>query len=416
MTATGRDVGDQLGELSPNAKTKRLTLVMRLRFREAFYTMLGQDDPVLALLETWGLGLRLKDYFEVGEGRSLYGEHTGIALAFATDLEARLEQIGAKFLGESSFEETRENLKSFAARNPIRTRFTSLIVYATEARPGQTMPFADVAAIPMAPLKALEGVDRTASAIYGVQSSMDRFSAIVDDMPESVRWQLLLLLMDMEDTEIVKAMLTSMPQVSDSSARLADTAEQLPKTLREQTSVLIEEIDAKQANLQTTIDKVQETTLALEKAFAAAQKTVESTARTAESIRQTAHEWESAIGATGEFVEVIKQWRAETPKKKETSASVTVNDYKETVQGVTLAADELKSLVAEVREMLDSGVLTAHVRDVNDRVIGVVDRTAIRADGFTDHVFWRSTQFSGIVFVLALVYRFVSTRVVGRRK
>jgi len=302
--------------------------------------------------------------------------------------------VGREFLNEEVFGETQRTVHQFARANPISGVWRDFVIYATEAQPGKPSPFEDIVSMPMAPFTALKGVDRTASSVYAVRSSMERISDIVEELPEAIQWQMLLLLIEMEETEVVKSILTSMSKVSDSSVQLAETAEKWPETIREQASILIQEIDTKQANLQVTLDKAEKTAAAFD--------------QTAKSVNEVVRGIESAANATGE---VIKEWGKMVPKE-DTSPKTDVNDYRDIIQQAIDAVNEIRVLTAEVRDLLESGTLAAHIKDVNS----LVDDSVVHARGLTDHAIWRMMQLIASVFVLALLYRLALGRFAVRRR
>jgi len=214
---------------SPDFMFQRVNMVQATRVRHAIHAMLEHEDPIVAYIETWGFCVRLTNYLKHGEGSRLYGQSQNLAIAAAEKLQTEIELIGQRFLKEKVFTETRADIHAFANANPITGIFSNTIVYATKVEPGKQGLFEDVISIPMSPFKALTGVDRTASAIYSVRDSANRFSDVVEEFPESTRTQLLFLLMEMGETEMVKSLLESMSNFSDSSVRFADTAEELPK-------------------------------------------------------------------------------------------------------------------------------------------------------------------------------------------
>jgi methyl-accepting chemotaxis protein len=405
-----KQLAGKLDQLVPDLKTRRINLIMRTRLGQAFRTMLEQDDPVVAFIETWGLCVRLRYYLQEGDGLGLYGEYQSLAIDMWEEIEARIEQIGREFLDDDTFAETRHSIHQFARANPIRGTFGNIVVYATEVRPGQPGYFEKVVGIPMAPFSAMKGVDRTASAIYGVQGSVERFSDIVEELPESAQWQLLLLLMEMEETEVVKSLLSSMSKFSDSSVRLADTAEKWPETIREQASLLVDEIDTKQANLQVTLDKAEKTAAAVGQALSKFEEATETMGRTANEVTEAAEVWESAAAATGQVIKEVSSMSS----KRSDAPKTSITDYRDVAQQVTDAANEIRALTAELQELIDSEALPAHIEDVNNRVIGAVDRTALQARSLTDHITWRMAQVLLLVFALALAYRLITGRLFRR--
>jgi hypothetical protein len=401
---------NELDQLVPGLKTRKANLIRRTRLRQAVRTMLDHEDPVIAFIEIWGLCVRVRYYLQEGEGLGLYGEYQSLAIDTWQEIEERIEQIGQEFLDEDTFAETRDNVHRFARARPITGTFSNIVVYATEVQPGQPSPFESVIAVPMAPFSAMKGVDRTASAIYSMRGSMERISDIVEELPESAQWQLLLLLMEMEETEVVKTVLTGMSKFSDSSVRFADIADKLPERLREQASILIDEVDAKQANLQVTLERAEKTAVAMEQTFSKANVATETLGRTANSITEAVGAWESAANATGQVIKELSK----RPPRKDKSPTIKISDYRDTIQEVTNAANELRALAAEVRELLEP--LPGHIAEVNNRVIGVVGQAGVQAHSLTDHIAWRMVQLIASVFVLALLYRLTAAYLVLKRQ
>ena len=170
----------------------------------------------------------------------------------------------------------------------------------------------DVLNIPMSPFRAMGGVDRGAQAIERFRGTAEQFSDVVEELPESARLQLLLLLYDMEETEMAQSILDSTSKFAESSSRMAGSVEKLPEEFREQASLLIDQIDAKQSNIQETLGKTEKTIVALE--------------QTADSISEAARAFESTVNTTGQLIQDLK---SKSPKKDPSSTNK-VSDYRDT--------------------------------------------------------------------------------------
>lgn len=404
--ATIKQVSRELDEAIPTARTRKTNLLWRAQVIPAYHTILGHENPIVGFMEAWGLSVRMTQYLETGEGSSLYGDHQQIAIDAAKQIETEIERIAKMFLKEGIFAEMSGHIRKAAGDHPIRGTYSKVLVSPTEIKEDEADPLMQVASLPMAPFRAMEGVDRGAEAINKFRGTAERFSDVVEYLPESSRWQLLLLLYDMEETEMVQTILASMSKISDSSSKLAESAERLPEQLREQLSTLVKEIDAKQANLQATLDQAEKTAVVVEHTLAKANEVSVSLERTAQSTVEAAQAWESAAGAT---TKAIKTW-IDKPAKKGTSGSFKIDDICVAAESVTKAANELSSLTTEIRQLVESGHLTGHIEDVNGRVVGAVDRTALKAGSLTDHLSWRIAQLMLLFFGLALVYRFLAVR------
>jgi hypothetical protein len=391
---------DEIDTLLPGIRTQKTNLIQKARLRQGFNTMIEQKEPVIAFIETWGLCVRYRMYLAEGEGSKIFGEYQDIALNSAIRIEERIEEIGRQFLKEDTFLETRRQVHNFARQNPMTGTFSNVIMFATETKPGEPNAFDNALSIPMAPFTALKGVDKTATAIREASGSLDNMTDVVQNLPESARWQLLLLLLEIEDIEAVKTVLKSMTKLSDSSVRFADSAEKLPEQLRQQFSILVEDIDEKQANLQTTIEKAEKTSASFEQAMVQAEKVAVSFQSTVNDVNQTAIAWEKAASATGEALAEINKMR--TPRKDAApKAPFKISDYRDTAETVTATVSELRNLIAEVRELTESDDLA---------------KSSSAARQWVNYLTLRIALLVLIIFVLALLYRIVATRIVDKKK
>jgi len=383
--ATLRQVANELNERIPSTRMEKTTLQMKARMVQGINAMLDNDDPIVAFIETWALCTRFRMYLEEGEGSSLFGDAHEIALNGSKRLEAEIQRIGFIFLKSDVFEAARKNVTEFAHNNPIRGTFSNVIVYATEVQKGQPNPFVSVLKIPMTPFRALEGVDRTASAIYQFSDTAERFSNIVAELPESSRWQLQLLLFDLEETNMTKSFLSSLTQVSESSARLEQSVQKLPEQLREQLTQFVEDVDKRQAGLQQTLQQAEKTTLALNNTLEKLDQTVGSFNAAAKDVTATAQAWENAAKATGQVVEDFNKARP-SPQKEESSFNI--RDYRDTAEQTSQAANDIKALLAQIEDLLESR----------------------RYSSMMNHLLLRAAGLVVLIFVLAVLYRIISVR------
>ena len=382
--ATLRQVANEINKRVPITRTEKITLQMKARMVQGLNAMLDNDDSIVAFIETWALCTRFRMYLEEGEGSSLFGEAHEVALNGSKRLEAEIQRIGYIFLKNDVFETARKNVTKFAHNNPIRSMFSNVIVYATEVQKDQPNPFVSMLKIPMAPFRAMEGVDRTASAIHQFRDTAERFSDIVSGLPESSRWQLQLLLFDLEDTNMTKSFLNSLTQLSESSARLEKSVEKLPKQLREQLTQFVEDVDRRQAGLQQTLQQAEKTSLALNNTLEKLDQTASSFDAVAKDVTETAQAWENAAKATGE---VVQEFNKNKPSQKETS-SFNIRDYRDTAEQTSRAANDIKALLAEIDDLLESR-----------RYSSMLNQLLLRAAGLVV-----------LIFVLVVLYRIFSVR------
>ncbi|MGB2866513.1 MAG: hypothetical protein WBC05_24495, partial [Sedimentisphaerales bacterium] len=366
--ATLRQVANELNERVPSTRTEKTTLQMRARMVQGINAMLDNDNSIVAFIETWALCTRFRMYLEEGEGSSLFGDAHQIALNGSKRLEVEIQRIGVIFLKSDVFEAARKNVTEFAHNNPIKGTFSNVIVYATEVQKGQPNPFVSVLKIPMTPFRAIEGVDRTASAIHQFSDTAERFSNIVAELPESSRWQLQLLLFDIEEANMTKSFLNSLAQVSESSARLEQSLGKLPEQLREQLTKFVEDIDNKQAGLQQTLQQAEKTSLAVNNTLEKLDQATGSFGAVVKDVNETIHAWETAAKTTGE---VVQEFNKNKPSQKEASF-FNITDYRDTAEQTSQAANDIKALLAEIDDLLESRRYSSMLNHLLLRAAGLV--------------------------------------------
>jgi hypothetical protein len=386
---------NRINDIDMKAKTRRTSLMIQMRTSQAINAMLKNKEPVVACIELWGFLVRFRQYLEEGAGSSLFGDNQHIFIEMAAQFEAKVEKISKTFMKDKIFEENRKNVYNFAKSNPIKASFSNTIIYSTMVQEGKTSPFQSVLNIPLAPVRAMEGVDRTATAVDRFTDKAAHFSDVVEELPESIRWQVLALLYDFEETEMTKSFLASISKFSDSSEQLAETTKNLPQEIRAQTSILVEEIDNKQANLQATLDKTQKTLVAAEQTLAQADKTAASFQATVVEINQLATTWDRAANSTQQALSELNQLK---PARKDppTEPTFTIKDVQNIVETVNQTIGELQNVVVLTRDIVESKQLANY---------------ASIPEGLVNLLIWRLGQLIAIIFFLVLSYRFVVVRI-----
>jgi hypothetical protein len=373
--------------------------MIQMRTSQAVNAMLGQEDPVVAYIELWGFIVRLRQYLEEGPGRSVFGDNQHMFTDMAAQFESRVEAIGGTFMTEQLFEQNRRRVYDFAHSNPIRESFSNTVVYSTVVQEGKSGPFESLIGIPMAPVRAMEGVDRTGRAVDRFTDKAARFSDIVEELPESARWQLLALLYDFEETEMTKSFLASMSQFSESSMQLAQTTKNLPQDIREQTSILIEEIDSKQADLQSTLKEAQKTLAATDQALSQADKTAASVQSAIAEVNEVATAWDRAANSTQQALSEFRKLRP-ARKSPQTKPALTTEDAQNIIEAVNQTAREIGKVTSQMQDLIES----EHLVDFASMPKDLVDLLA-----------WRLGQLFAVVFLLAVAYRLSSVRITMQR-
>jgi hypothetical protein len=380
-------------EFMPDVRTRNTILRIRVRIPEALHTMLEHEDSIIAFIETWGLCVRTTQYFESGAGRNFFGEHQDIIVRAAKDIESEIERIGQLFMNENLLSETRSNIRTFAGANPIKGTYANAVVYATAVKQNQPNPFVETISLPLAPFRAMEGVDKGALAINRFTDTAQNFTDVVERLPETTKWQMQLLFYDLEETDTIKSFVESTNKISNSSVKLAQTTEDLPQRIREEATILIEEIDEKQQNIQTTLQQAETTAVAVDNALQNSVIAANAFADTTDSITSTTNSWESAAKASSEAVKEIQKL---IPKREPgTEPSFKITDVRDAAIEVANTSNQIRTLTADFSALLASDDL--------DKLTSVGQK-------LTNLITWRIAFLIVFAFVLALGYRFLVVR------
>ncbi|MBN1343131.1 MAG: hypothetical protein JXQ73_10650 [Phycisphaerae bacterium] len=434
-----KQAANELDETLGDRQTRRVTLEWRVRMIPACHTALKQADPVKAFLESWVLCARMRLYFTEGDGRTLFGKQQSVAVDASKQVEAEIERIGKLFLSSDAFAKTREDVYRVAGQQPITNVFVGAgYRSAVAAKDKGPDTFAAVLTLPLAPFRTFQGIDRGAAAIVGLTDTADRFTDVVDDLPESTRWQMQLLLLAFEDSDLAKSALASWEEIANSSSDLAGTAERLPERVREQATLLIDELDKRQPGIQTTLSQAQQTADSVDQALARFDMTAETLDLTARSVDEAGKTWVVTANTIGQVVQDMaalgKDKDATTqPAEGPTASPLTrptttqaasgahdagrsfdILDYRDTADSLAGAATELQKLALEIKGIIESPNLPGTISDVDARVLAGMGETATQVRGLTDHIAWRLIQIIAFSVVVLAVYRIAAARLLRK--
>jgi hypothetical protein len=341
--------GDRIAAATADREVRRRTLLWRLRMLPLVETALAVGEPRQSYLGLLTLAVTQNDYLSEGEGRALFGPEQPLAVAEAERLEADARTVGAAFLTARDLERVLAEVERLAARHPIRGVFQAEAVVAGFEAADSRGTFRWVLDVPMAPFRALEGVDEGARAIFAFNQTARRFSDVVARLPEVMRWHVELLLYDVEDRETVVSGRESFALLAESAERFSQSAERLPAELRGESEALLADARESLAEVSTTLER----TSAVSKELVVLAERAESAA---EAWRAVVSEVRGPAGEPG----------AAAPEAERRPFDIL--DYERTAARIETAAGELRGLVAELRLLGESPGLEGSARTLGAAV------------------------------------------------
>lgn len=429
--ATIREAAQQIVALQPDRRTRRLVLLWQMRLIPMARDVLNQDDAIHSLLDSWAMCVRVLNFFEKGDGRSLFGENQPIAEAAARRSLDDIERIAARILPPELLSRARPVIEDLARQFPLRGEFSGSTVRTAVQRPERNADVVTtILAVPMAPFRAFEGIDRGAAAIQGFTAVAARMTDTVNDLPETVRIQTELLLMEIEDLESVQATLASLTELAHSSARISAVAERLPEDLRREFSLAAEDLEQHQASFQHTLQEARIVADRTKETLTQAQSTAVSVERAATHTAVAGEAWTATFQAITEMVASFKEpggRRAAKPDAPEPTASspdplpgavhsepatlpdgeqrgFDIYEYTQAAYALDQGAIQIQELIRELRQLAGSSELEGSLAQVEARARGIVGVSHTSALAIIDHLAWRGVQILVLFFAGLLGY------------
>jgi hypothetical protein len=369
VSAASEDISDA----TTDRRIRRNALLWRLRMIPAVQRSAYQGDPRAGYVRMLFIAIAQRRYFEIGDGSTLFAEQQPIALEAARRLESDAEAFGTQFLTQSELRRVVAESTQLAERYPIVGRDFSLQRASVASRElQQNDVFTSVLSIPLAPFRALEGVDSGAQAIREFNVTARRFTGIAAQLPEQLRGELELFLYDVEDRQTVVQAVAALEKVATSADRVTAVAEALPEELRNNLG-----------GVEGTIAQANQAVAQARDAVAQMQQLVGPLDSAAEKLRDGSLAWREVIGSREE----------REANDDGDGRPFDIRDWESTATAIGSAAGELRGLAGDAETLADSRAF-----------VGVVDR-----------IFWRCVLLLLVFFGLLLLYRLIASRVDSRR-
>jgi len=356
---------EEIAATSDDPMLRRRTLLWTRSLPPAVNEAAFMPNPQAGYVRALTVAVMMNRYLSVGDGRRLFGSAQPIATGVAEILEENALAIGGRFLTPAELTKVSAEVDSLAERFPIQGTQFSLVRarQAAEAVPTSNV-LTEVISLPLAPFRALQGVDSGAAAVRDFNHTARRFATIVAALPEDLRVQMQLLMLDTEETRAVRQGLAAFELAAASAERASLAMERLP------------------ADLRATLDEELRSVLAeSEGAVGQAAQVVSEARGLAGPLQETATQLRDASAL---WREILGPSKPPGPDDR----PFDVREWESAARAIGTSAVELRGLASEL-------------------------------DGFSasaglDRLFWRAIALLVVFFALLLVYRVLSARLVAR--
>jgi hypothetical protein len=362
---------DEIAQQSTDRTVRRRALLWKVRMIPLAQRAALAPLPTEGLVQLLALSSAQRAYLTDGAGRDLFGAQQETASSAAVVIDEDLRALTERILPPEQAQRLLGEVGEATRESPIRGEFALEAARSGLAKLSREGKLNWFVRAPMAPFRALEGVETGAQAIHEFNATARQFSDLVAVLPEQTRWQLELFLYDLEDRESVDRALAVSESMAESAERLSLAAERFPEATRRELVALLDESAAGQAELRQTLTSLRE-------AFASADAALQNARPLAESLERIAANVDAAGKSWAGVVEALRREDERPPDPN--ARPFDILDYERTASQIGTAAGELRTLIADVRGGGPAGSLL-------------------------DALLWRALAFVAGAFALLLVYR-----------
>ena len=372
----------------------------KIRTSDLQQAVLAEKDPRRAYLQYWASATQLRLYFTEGAGKNLFGAQQPRAAEVARRIEAAIVRLGERLFDPEIIAEAKADMEAAAQQAPSG----EAIVHAPRGidPKGSLLKILKLPLLPVSTLQSVANAPKDVeNAADKIESRLGELMGLLRRLPEQSRWQLELLLIESETAGPVATLSRDLARCEKTLKEAAESLRLIPSEARAEFEASLETAQKAAPELGKIFadarEGAKELRLALERGEGAAKEaraSMQAAAETGARLQETARTFQAAaaeIKAMLAEYQRLREW--EDPKGGKRAAP---EDYRNAADSVALAAKEVRAAMTELQEMKRQGTGLAGA--------GLEART------FVDLAFWRAVELAGVVFVLALAFRWLGRK------
>ena len=387
FTVLVTEAADRISLETDKPKIRRLTLLWKIRIPPLAQQAAGDPNPRTGYVELLTVAVAQRQYFEEGgAGAAIFGSSQEIARDSAGRIVTYALKIGESFLPPAKLETLHGEVEAFAKQNPIRGEFLREGIAAGLAKAETLGIFNDIVSLPMAPFRAIAGVESGAQAIHEFNATASQFTEIIDQLPQRMRWQMELLSYDLQESGgVLDQSLKTFDSVAESADRLSLAAERAPQDMRDTIVSISDELEKRSATLKALLADYRAAIAETGNTTASVAPLVEGIARTSEQLNQAGVAWTALLAQ-------INAPNPPLPPGATPPRPFDILDYERTATAVHSTAEELRALLGELKQ--NQGALP---------------------EAFADRLLRNGVVLIVVFFVALLGYRLIASRIAPSR-
>jgi hypothetical protein len=219
---------DSILRLTADRRIARNALLWKSYSVPAIYRSATLPDPLMAWIDSRVLTYQMRDYFETGMGKDLFGDLQPLAVEGTRFIEGHLERA-IELSGQKTDPELEGAIRQFAAENPLTNPYFF--------RPSPVDLLAKYLG-----QDQLSGLQAVGSMTELMEELSMRLNTYTEILPRAGRWQAELMLAELADPERAAIYLDILNRIEALDA-LNEFLVGMPDLVEEQRDILLEAVD-----------------------------------------------------------------------------------------------------------------------------------------------------------------------------
>ena len=378
---------------------------------------MNEDDPRLAALNTWAFLRRMKIYFKRGEGSFLFGKSQALMLSMLDQTDKDFELFALKYMDEKAFQKVSRIMDQYVKQNPIKDIFS-------EKATDDSNTFSEVMDYGLTPFKAIGAVRKGGQGIEDIAKTTERFTDIVEDLPEDIRWQLHVLALQLQENKILKDNTETLRSLAVSFENMNKIMAKYPELLSLErknmaqdmhdllgkVSKVTQDVKASSVNIKNSSKNFQQVGKDINQASEKITASIKQVEQSSIELTKAA----TAVSKTIKDIQGITEFFKGDPNKpkepKDPNKPSFLLQVEHSANALHKTAQELNTAIAQIQKTINNNNFSKELEVVDQISKQAIDTTRQEAEVLVDYIFKKALIFVAITFTLCLILILIKKR------
>ncbi|MFP4028034.1 MAG: hypothetical protein ACLFWL_09610 [Candidatus Brocadiia bacterium] len=391
------DIAGTASEIASATEKRRIreqSLRWKIDAAEKINESIAQSDVRRSFLAMWLVLAREHHSLKDGQKSDLFGDHQKMAVNLLERQLQQVEKLGGTHFAPEMIDAARDDIRKLASKSMDAPGSASSSMSGLHSVPG------DIGRLLTIPLMPFQAFSDTPTAISQLAVSTDSFSTVAGNLPRRLRWEMELLLLEMESLESVTEFRDSLQRSVRTLERFSTWVEHLPQELRQEVREVIAALERNQPQLHAMLTEARQAATEVNEGLGKAQVTSDRVSRLATELSATADAWQKTVSALQRLLGDWREYKDSLPPAQPDKEKTTVADYLALAKETNETLTQARGLLHDVRQA-----------DQNQRT---VSRLSVEATNLMNALVMRLALLIGLVLVAVVAGRFIWVRI-GRR-